>query len=86
MAYTDTVIEYREATLAFQVDTEVAEGEENAYIRTTRTDNGKTATVELPLNLAELDEIIAGLIRTRTALAIELAMQERDEQEAAKAA
>jgi hypothetical protein len=86
MAYTDTVIQYSEAALAFRVDAEVLVGEENACIRATRTESAVTTTIELPLNLGELDDLIAGLIRARTALAIELAMQERDEQEAAKAA
>jgi hypothetical protein len=86
MAYTDSIIDYSEANLAFQVDAEVIDGEENAYITVARTDNDTTVAVEVVLDLDELDEMIAGLIRARTALAIELAMQERDEQKKAKAA
>lgn len=86
MAYTDQLIQYSEAALAFQVDADVLVGEENACIRATRTESAVTTTIELPLNLSELDDLIAGLIRARTALAIELAMQERDAEEEANAA
>lgn len=86
MTYTDSILDYRETGLTLQVIAEVADGEENAYITTARTEHGSSRSVQLVLDLDELDGLIAGLIRTRTALAIELAMQERDEQEAAKAA